>query len=395
MFIGHGKDVEDEVRTIRRELHENPELSNEEGRTSELIQKILKEEGIDYRTGYAVNGVLGIIEGEKPGRTIALRADIDALPIVEQNDHAFVSKKEGVMHACGHDAHTAMLLGAAKLLNREKKELHGTILLVFQPAEENAPEGGSDRMLEEGIFSEWVPDEIYAQHVWPDLPVGTFGVREGAMMGNSDRFTIRIKGSSGHASMPHQTTDAIVIAAQTINAVQTLVSRSTDPLSSAVVTMGKIEGGSRYNVIAEEVVLDGTVRTYENDVKEMIKKKLNHIVVQTAEMLGGSAELDYLDGYPATVNETECARFMKEVIRGAYGEEAQPEVAPSMGGEDFGRFLQQYKGVYYWLGTAIPSREVQKPLHDPKFDIDERALAYGTEMLAELAYQAAKRGESD
>lgn len=388
MFTGEGKQIEEEVRMIRRELHQQPEISNEEEKTSARIQEFLTKENIAFQTGYAGYGVLGIIEGDKPGKTIALRADMDALPILEQNEHDFVSQKEGAMHACGHDAHVAMLLGAGKLLQSRKEELAGTILLVFQPAEENAPNGGSAKMMEDGVFSEYVPDEIYAQHVWPDLPVGTFGVREGAMMGNSDRFTIRIKGASGHASMPHQTTDAIVIAGQMISAVQTLVSRSVDPLASAVVTIGRIEGGSRYNVIAEEVVLDGTVRTYENAIKEKIKEKLEAIVVQTADMLGGKAELEYLDGYPATVNNEACARLTKEVIRGEYGDEALPEIAPSMGGEDFGRFLQQYKGTYYWLGTAIPSREVQKPLHDPQFDIDERALVYGTEMLAELAWQA-------
>jgi amidohydrolase len=395
MFIGEGKHIEEEVRSLRRELHRNPELSGEEERTSRRVQEMLEEAGIDYETGYAGHGVLGIIQGDKEGRTIALRADMDALPIHEKNDHEFISENKGAMHACGHDAHTSMLIGAGKLLQEKKEELHGTILLVFQPAEEDAPVGGSEKMMEDGIFDKWTPDEIYAQHVWPDLPAGTFGVREGAMMGNSDRFTINVTGSSGHASMPHQTTDAVIIASQIVSALQTLVSRNTDPLASAVVTIGTIQGGSRYNVIAEEVELVGTVRTYDENVKEMIKERLQDIAKKTAEMLGGKAEVEYLDGYPATVNDRDCAEFVKNVIRSAYGKDAQPEVAPSMGGEDFGRFLLKYPGAYYWLGTAVPGRKVQKPLHDPQFDIDETALAFGTEMLAELAYEAAKRKDAD
>ncbi|MFC4735205.1 M20 family metallopeptidase [Bacillus daqingensis] len=393
MFIGLGESIKEETIAFRRELHENPELSHEESRTSRRVQEELEKAGIPFQTGFAEHGVLGIIKGSHPGKTIALRADMDALPIVEQNEHEFVSKTKGAMHACGHDAHTAMLLGAGKLLYANRESLSGTILLVFQPAEENAPVGGAQAMMDDGIFADYVPDEIYAQHVWPDLPVGSFGVRPGAMMGNSDRFEIRVTGASGHASMPHQTTDAVVIAAQLVNALQTIVSRSTDPLKSAVVTVGTINGGSRYNVIAEEVVLEGTVRTYEADVKNSIKKRMEAITTQTAEMLGGTAELTYYDGYPATRNTEESAALVSETVRDAYGEEAQPEILPSMGGEDFGRFLETYPGAYYWLGTAIPSRTVQKPLHDPQFDIDERAIPYGVEMLAETAYRAAKGGD--
>ncbi|WP_347338988.1 M20 metallopeptidase family protein [Paenalkalicoccus suaedae] len=394
MFIGLGQTIHEEIISLRRELHQFPELSHEETRTTTRIKEELTKAGIPYKDGFATHGVLGIIKGAHPGKTIALRADMDALPIVEKNDHDFVSHKKGVMHACGHDAHTAMLVGAGKLLNTQKDKLSGTILLVFQPAEEDAPIGGAQAMMDEGVFKEYVPDEIYAQHVWPDLPVGTFGVRPGAMMGNSDRFEIRITGSSGHASMPHQTTDAIVIAAQMINSLQTIVSRSTDPLQSAVVTVGKITGGSRYNVIADDVVLEGTVRTYKADVKQTVKARLMQIVEQTASMLGGSACCKYHDGYPATRNNADAAALVAKTVQDAYGEDAQPEILPSMGGEDFGRFLEQYKGAYYWLGTAIPSREVQRPLHDPLFDIDERAIPYGVEMLAELAYQASKEESS-
>lgn len=382
------KKIEDEIIRIRRTLHRNPELSNEEFETSKLIQDILDIEDIPYSTGYAGTGVLGVIRGDLPGKTIALRADMDALPINEKNTHDFVSNFENKMHACGHDAHVAMLLGTGMLLNKYKHALEGTVLLVFQPAEENAPTGGAVQMMIDGVFHEFEPEAIFAQHVWPDLPVGQIGVRPGAMMGNSDRFKIVIKGSSGHASMPHQTVDAIVIANQVISSLQTIVSRNTDPLESAVITIGKIEGGSRYNVIAEEVTLEGTVRTYKDDVKAMIKKKMVSIAEGVSSSMGASAKVTYMDGYPATVNTGEWASLVKETVLSTLGSEAAPDIQPSMGGEDFGQFLQHYPGVYYWLGTAIPSREVQRPLHDPEFDIDERALTIGVECMTEVAFSA-------
>ena len=371
-----------EILEFRRDLHLNPELSGEEYETSKKIQQKLTEHGIPFKTGYAKTGVLGIIKGAKPGKTVALRADIDALPIQEQSGVEYASTVDGKMHACGHDAHTAMLLGTGILLHEQRENLAGTVLLVFQPAEENSPIGGAQRMMDDGVFDEFPPDVILGQHVWPDLPVGQFGVRPGPIMGNSDRFTIVVKGSGGHASMPHQTNDAIIIANQVITTLQTIVSRNVDPINPAVLTIGKISGGYRYNVIADRVTLEGSIRTTSNDTKNVVKERFFKILNGLAEAMNAEIDIEYLDGYPAVVNTLEWSNRIKQTATRLYGKESAPNVEPSMGGEDFARFLQKYPGAYYWLGTSIG--EGQKPLHDPEFKLDERAIPLGIEFMTEV-----------
>lgn len=385
---GEGEKVFREVVELRRHFHEHPELSGEEFETSNKVQETLDSYGIPFKTGYAKTGVLGVIEGRKPGKTVALRADMDALPITEENTHDFISKIKGNMHACGHDAHTAMLLGVGKILNEMKDELPGKILLVFQPSEEITPVGGAQPMMEDGLFDEHEPDAIFAQHVWPDLPVGQMGVLPGPIMGASDRFKVTVEGAGGHASMPHQTVDAIIVANAVMTNLQTIVSRNVDPVDSAVLTIGKIEGGSRYNVIADKAVIEGTIRTYKPKTKEMVKKRFHSIVNGVVQSMDAKAEIEYYDGYPATVNDPIWAKHIKETAIHMYGIDSAPEVAPSLGGEDFSRFLLQYPGAYFWLGTALPGVEKQKPLHDPEFDIDEEALIYGTEFMAQVAINA-------
>lgn len=385
--------VENEVIELRRLLHQYPEVSGEEFETSKTIQKKLVEAGIPFKTGYAKTGVLGIIKGEKPGGTVALRADIDALPIQEENDLAYKSTIHNNMHACGHDAHTAMLIGTGKVLNQLKLEIAGTILLVFQPAEENAPAGGSQQMMDDGIFDEYTPDVIFGQHVWPDLPVGEIGVLHHEIMGASDRFKITVKGSGGHASMPHQSNDAIIIANNLITQLQTIVSRNTDPIDSAVLTIGKIEGGYRYNVIADEVTLEGTIRTFKPEVKEMVKDRFHSIIEGVGKSFGASMTIDYLDGYPATVNTPQWADEVRNAAQKVLGEEAAPMVSPSLGGEDFSRFLKKYPGAFYWLGTSVKDTEPQYPLHDPRFKLNERALPKGVEVMAQLALDTLKKLE--
>ncbi|WP_034764498.1 M20 metallopeptidase family protein [Rossellomorea vietnamensis] len=380
--------VEREVIALRRHLHQHPEVSGEEFETSKTIQQKLSEAGIPYQTGFAKTGVLGIIKGEKPGGTVALRADIDALPIQEENELPFTSSAPNKMHACGHDAHTAMLIGTGKVLNQLKSEIKGTVLLVFQPAEENAPIGGSQQMMDDGVFDEFTPDVIFGQHVWPDLPAGEVGVLHNEIMGASDRFKITIKGSGGHASMPHQTNDAIIIANNLITQLQTIVSRNTDPIDSAVVTIGKIEGGYRYNVIADIVTLEGTIRTFKPEVKEMVKSRFYSIIEGVGKSFDAHMTIDYLDGYPATVNSPEWADEVRNAAQKVLGENATPTVSPSLGGEDFSRFLQKYPGAFYWLGTSVKETETQYPLHDPRFKLNEHALNKGVAVMVQLALDA-------
>ncbi|KMJ58343.1 carboxypeptidase [Bacillus sp. LL01] len=377
---------------FRRDLHMYPEVSGEEYETSQKIQQQLASHGIPYRTGFAKTGVLGIIEGGKPGPTVALRADIDALPITEKTNLGFSSKKEGTMHACGHDAHTTMLLGAGILLNERKAELSGTVLLVFQPAEEASPNGGAQPMMDDGVFAEYEPDVIFGQHVWPDLPVGQIGIRDKEMMGATDRFKVVINGSGGHASMPHQTNDAIIAANHVVTMLQTIVSRNVNPVDAAVVTIGRIEGGYRYNVIADSVSLEGSIRTYKKQVKEVVKKRFHEVVENAAKAMGATAEIDYIDGYEATINTQEWAKVVRSCAQHTLNsEQATPEVDPSLGGEDFSRFLHKYPGAFFWLGSAIEGRDSQKPLHDPNFEFNEKALPIGVKMLVEVSMKALEK----
>ncbi|WP_202081005.1 M20 metallopeptidase family protein [Caldalkalibacillus salinus] len=371
--------------SLRRTLHQYPELSGEEWQTSRKIQEKLQSLGIPYTTGYAKTGVLGVIEGGRPGKTVALRADIDALPIQEENDHPYVSKVKGRMHACGHDAHTAMLVGVGAVLNEVKDELPGRVLLVFQPAEENAPVGGSEPMMADGVFEQYEPDVIFGQHVWPDLPVGQIGVRAGAMMGASDRFKVVIEGAGGHASMPHQTTDAIMVAHTVISNLQTIVSRNIDPLDAAVLTVGRIEGGSRYNVIADKVTFEGTIRTFQPETRQLMKERFHAVVTQGAAAMGAVAHIDYWQGYAATINTPRWANQVQQTAQNMLGPASTPAVQPSLGGEDFSRFLMKYPGAFFWLGTALPGVEQQKPLHDAQFRLDEEALPVGMSLMAQTA----------
>jgi len=380
--------INEKVVALRRHFHVHPELSGQEYETSKTVQETLKEAGITFQTGFAKTGVLGIIEGGKPGGTLALRADMDALPILEQTAIDFTSKNPGVMHACGHDAHTAMLLGTALRLNEMKALLPGKVLLVFQPAEEASPIGGSRPMLDDGLFKEFRPDAIIGQHVWPGLPVGQIGVRDKEMMGASDSFKISIKGEGGHASMPQEGKDAIVIAAEFISAIQSIISRNTDPLEAAVITVGTISGGYRYNVIADEVKLEGTVRTYKKEIKELVKTRLNQFIEGFEISYGVTIELVYTDGYEATINTPEWAQLIRSRVVEKLGEEAAPVVNASLGGEDFSRFLDEVPGAFYWLGCGREGVEVQRPLHDAKFYLNEDCLGLGVDLMTDVAVEA-------
>ena len=368
----------------RRHFHMYPEVSGKEVETSLYIQKELAAMGIPFETGFFQNAVLGVIEGAKPGKTIALRADMDALPVTEQTGLPFASKHEGVMHACGHDSHMAILLGAAAVLSKLKDHIAGHVKLVFQPAEEEAAIGGGRNFVASGKLDD--VSEIYGLHVWPELPVGVVGLRPGNLMAASDRFYVHIKGKSTHAAQPHNGTDALVMAAHFIIDVQTLVSREMDPMENVVCTIGLMKAGTRYNVGVEDAYLEGTVRTYTPALRDKMERRLGEILKGLDVMFGTKSELNYVRGHSATINTPEKIRFLQKIGKSYLGEDAVVEPQfPSMCAEDFSSYLQKIPGAFMWLGTG---KEGTPALHNASFAIDESILPLGVTMEAAAVLEA-------
>ena len=380
-----------EMTTWRRELHAHPQTAFEETFASEFIAKKLQAWGIEIHQGLAKTGVVGVIQGRRtagtttsnsgPLRTIGLRADIDALDIQEQNDLPYKSKFAGKMHACGHDGHTTMLLGAAKYL-AETRNFTGSVCVIFQPAEEN--EGGGRVMVEEGLFDKFPCDAVFGMHNWPGIPVGQFGVCSGPIMAAFDVFEITVKGQGTHAAMPHLGIDPIVEAAQIVTALQTIASRNVNPLDQVVLSITQIHGGDTWNVIPTEVKLRGTVRTFRQPVQDMVEANVRRIITGIAASLGGSADLRYERRYPATINtaqETEWASATAVEVAGE--DQVDTHVAPCMGSEDFAFLLQKRPGCYIWAGNG-PS-DNGRLLHNPKYDFNDDLLPIGATYWARLA----------
>ncbi len=378
---------EEFVVKMRRDIHQHPEISGQEERTAARVIKELNSMKIsDIRSGIAGHGIIAVIGKKKEGQlTVALRADMDALPIQEQTNLPFASVNEGVMHACGHDSHIAMLLGAARLLKSVEGELNGQVVLIFQPAEENAPVGGSRPMIEAGALDSPKPDAVFGLHVWPTLPVGQVGVRSGFLMGASDRFKLTIKGKGGHASMPHETVDSIIVAMQVIQALQTIVSRNVNPMDAGVITIGKLEAGTRYNVIADEAVLEGTVRLQRPEVRSLLKQRVEQVAELVAKSLGARAQLEYSEGYPVLVNSEEETEMVRLATSRWLGKDALATIEPALTAEDFAVYLQKFPGSFCWLGCGFPDESKNFPLHHPQFQVDERVLPIGAQLLAEIA----------
>ena len=363
----------------RRDFHQYPELGFEEHRTSSIIAETLISFGMSPKTGVGKTGVTADLNfGEGP--TIALRADMDALPMQETSGLSFSSKHDGVMHACGHDGHMAMLLGAAKILSQMDKELTGTIRFIFQPAEEG--EGGARYMIEDGCL-EGV-DEIYGIHVWNYQPVGEVGAKEGPILAAADLFDIIIKGVGGHGATPQGTVDAVIVAAHLIQALQTIVSRNTNPLESTVITIGEINGGHNFNIIADKVRLAGTTRAYTKENRSMIQRRMQEIIDGVAKSFGAEITFNYTDGYPPTINH---AGPVKKVLQAA-GKVVGPgagEPYLSMGGEDFSYYLQKVPGCFFFVGSAPDvQRQFSTPHHCSHFNMDESALSVGTSVYLHL-----------
>lgn len=369
---------------IRRDFHEYPEVSQHEAETSKKVAAYLREMGVDevieHVNGY---GVIGVIKGAKEGGVVALRADMDALQIQEMNDVEYKSRNDGVMHACGHDNHMTGLLGAAMLLCQNRDEICGTVKLVFQPAEEMSPVGGSRGMLESGYLDDI--GAIYGLHVWPDLPHGKVGVKSGPLMAATDHFTITIHGKTAHGAKPNQGIDAVVLGAQFVMAAQTFVSRKVDPLDNAVVTFGIFNAGTRYNIIAGECVLDGTVRTLNEDTRDMIEDSMRKLLDAICLQSGATADIVYGRGYPALVNHESDAALIRKTAISLFGEEDVVDVKnPAMPAEDFSFYLREKEGCFVWLGTAKDG-ETPWPLHNSRFDVDEDILWRGSALLAQTA----------
>ncbi|MDK2918878.1 MAG: hypothetical protein PWQ37_1611 [Candidatus Petromonas sp.] len=378
--------IEDWIIKQRRDIHEYPEPSRREYRTSEKVAAVLTELGLEVKTGYYTTGVVGIIRGKKEGKTVGLRFDMDALEMAEMTDLPFKSKNKGIMHACGHDGHTAMGLGVAKALMQMKDEIHGTIKLIFQPAEEDAPNGGgAQHMIKDGALKDPEVDFMIGMHLWPHLKLGEIGTKPGVLMAASDPFTVDIIGKGVHASLPNEGIDPIVIGCQIVTNIQTIISRNIDPFEPAVVSIGIFNGGTRYNVIPEKVRLEGTVRTFHDEVRKKVYNRLKTIVEDTAKSLGGKARLDYRFTYPPLINDEKTVEIAKRSVEEILGKDNFVSVKrPAPGGEDFAYFAREVPSVYMLLGYAEEGKELYPP-HNPHFDFNEKALAIGTKVFIQTA----------
>ncbi|NOZ07502.1 MAG: amidohydrolase [FCB group bacterium] len=372
--------IQDAIINTRRDLHQHPELGFREFRTAKLVADKLTALGLEVQTEIGRTGVVGLLEGRGFGPTIALRADMDALPMQETGNPPYKSMNPGVMHACGHDGHTAMLLGAAEVLTGIKDRIHGKIKFVFQPAEEG--QGGARVMIEEGVLED--VDEIYGIHLWNYQKFGTIGVKSGPILASADIINIVIEGTGGHGAAPQGTVDAIVVAAQLINILQTIVSRNTNPLESTVVTIGKIQGGSNFNIIADKVVLNGTTRAYTEENRQLIKTRLQEIVDGVAATHKAEIKLKYFEGYPPTVNNAELTQKVMTAAEKIVGTGAGLPFL-SMGGEDFSYYAQKIPGCFFFVGSAPESEEPGSvPHHCSHFDIEEQALLVGCSVYVQL-----------
>ncbi len=364
------------LSTIRRDLHQNPELSFHEERTATRIEAELDAIGIPHHR-LAKTGVVGLIEGSHPGPTLLLRADIDALPIEELSDIAYRSQNKGVMHACGHDVHTTIGIGVARVIVAQREHLHGRIKLVFQPAEEASPEDepiGAERMVVEGVLENPAVDAAFAFHVMPTLDVGKIGYTGGPCWARSDLFEITITGKKTHAAYPHEGIDAVVVAAHLVTALQTLVSRRVDARDAAVISVGKLEAGNSYNIIADRAVLTGIIRTLSDDVADLIAEEMQQLCTQLAQAFGAVAHVRLTAGARLTANNPELEQRTVQAMRAHVGTETLTAIAPQMGAEDFASFSRRVPGCYLFLGVRNEARGIIHMIHTPYFDVDEACL---------------------
>jgi amidohydrolase len=375
------------VRRWRHHLHANPELSFQEKETSAFVAERLSEMGIPFQAGIAGTGVVGMIEGRNPGsRVLALRADMDALPILEENDVPYKSTRPGIMHACGHDVHTASLLGAARILQSIRSDFEGSIKLIFQPGEERIP-GGASLLIREGVLQNPAPTSIIGQHVMPGLASGKVGFREGLYMASADEIYLTIRGKGGHGAVPHQAVDVVAIMAQLITALQQVVSRAANPIIPSVLSFGKVEAKGVTNVLPDSVYLEGTFRTMDEEWRERAHQRIQSITDGICSAFGASADLEIRKGYPFLMNDVDLTRKIKASAITYMGKDQVVDLDMWMAAEDFAYYSQAMPGCFYRLGTRNEEKGIISGVHTPTFDIDESALETGCGLMAWLALE--------
>jgi amidohydrolase len=377
--------MKDWLVDIRRTIHMHPELGFEEIETSKLVSEWLERFGLQVKKGIAKTGVVGLLQGNQPGKTVAIRADMDALPLNEANPIPYASKIPGKMHACGHDAHVTILLGVAKFFSSMKDQIRGNIKWIFQPAEEGG--GGGRIMVEEGVLDNPKVDAIFGAHVFPQLSIGKVGVCEGEALAAADRFIIKMIGKSGHAASPHLAKDPILAAGHLITQLHSIVSRNVNPLDSAVITVGKVSGGTAFNIIPDEVELLGTLRSLNSRVREEVKSRIEEVAQGTAHSFGMDYRFDFEYGYPVLINEMEMTKLVIEACSKGIGKGKVENLNPSMGAEDFAYYLEKVPGSFFRLGTGNEERGIVHPYHSSLFDIDEDVLPFGVEIFVRIIDQ--------
>lgn len=374
-----------DVVGIRRHLHAHPELSKQEYQTSEFISKQLDAMGISYQSGVAGTGIVALIHGGKgKGRVVALRADMDALPITEENELPYKSVNQGIMHACGHDVHMSCLLGAARILNELRAHWGGTVKLIFQPSEETAP-GGARMMIEEGVLENPEPEAIFGQHVFVPIPAGKVGVRSGKYMASADEIYLTVKGKGGHAATPHLNVDPIVIAAHIVVALQTIVSRSARAPMPSVLSFGRISGMGRTNIIPDEVKIEGTFRTFDEEWRTDALQRISNMAVSIAKGMGGECDVYIEKGYPFLVNDVDLANNFRQYATEYLGSDNIEELDLAMTAEDFAFFSQKLPACFYRLGISNVKKGIVSNLHTSTFNVDESSLEIGMGLMAYIA----------
>jgi amidohydrolase len=375
-------EMKDWLVQIRRTIHMYPELMYEEEKTALLVGEWLENFGMEVKRGVAKTGVVGLLRGAKEGKTVAIRADMDALPIEEANPVAYASKIKGKMHACGHDAHTAILLGVAKFFSSMRDQVQGNIKWIFQPAEEGG--AGGKLMTEEGVLENPRVDAIFGAHVFPDLSIGKIGIHEREGLAATDRVIIKLIGKGGHGAYPHLSRDPILAAGHLITQIHSIVSRNISPLDSAVISLGKISGGTAFNIIPDAVEILGTVRSLTPEVREQLKEKLEQVSQGIARSFGLDCQFVFDYGYPALVNDPQMSHLIASACGRAIGRENVEFIRPSMGGEDFAYYLEKVPGSFFRLGCRNEGKGMIHPFHNSRFDLDEDVLPFGVEMFVRI-----------